>query len=72
MAVLLNPNNPAGRANLQTTGGAAKSLKLGLEQLKFPVEQVTGFEVVINRNAAKALGFTIPQSILLRADRVIE
>jgi putative ABC transport system substrate-binding protein len=44
----------------------------GTTPADLPIEQPTEFELVVNTRAAAELGWTIPQSILIRADRVIE
>jgi len=63
---------PSLREAFRRAGGFTSRILQGAKPAEMPVERPTKFELVINLKTAKALGLTIPSSLVSRGDRIIE
>jgi len=69
---LLMSWGPSLDEQLQRAASFVDRILRGAKPVDLPVEQPTKFELAINMKTAKAMGVTIPQTLLLQADHVIE
>ena len=63
---------PDPRDNFRRSASYVDRILRGAKPAELPVQLPVKFKMLVNVRAAKALGLTVPQSILLRADEVIE
>lgn len=64
--------SPSSAENYRRAATFIDKILRGVPVATIPVEQPTKFELALNLKTAKAIGVVIPQTLLLRADRIVE